>query len=120
MHNCFSFHNGKKTQKALPCRRFLFGSFELIPCPFLVTAIHSPPPHGQGPVPPLQSPGGSRNQGMRQMGDVEGVRLVHGNVPVIQDVSDADTAAWRNRRIVPNRKPSVAKYVVYNRDLHGD
>ena len=85
------------------------GSFELIPFPFLITAIQSPPPHGQGPVPPLQSPGGSRNQGMRQMGDVEGVRLVHGNVPVIQDVSDADTAAWRNRRIVPNRKPSVAK-----------
>lgn len=43
------------------------------------------------------------------MGDVEGVRLVHGNVPVVQDVSDADIAAWRNRRIVPNRKPSVAK-----------
>ncbi|KAJ7314520.1 Bromodomain and WD repeat-containing protein 3 [Desmophyllum pertusum] len=63
-----------------------------------------------GAVPPLQSPGGSRNYGMRQMGDVEGVRLVHGNVPVIQDVSDADTAAWQNRRIVPDRKPSIAKY----------
>ncbi|XP_073258237.1 PH-interacting protein-like [Porites lutea] len=72
-------------------------------------ALQSPPPHGQGPVPPLQSPGGSRNQGMRQMGDVEGVRLVHGNIPVIQDVSDADISAWRNRRIVPPRKPSVAK-----------
>ncbi|KAL9968709.1 hypothetical protein ACROYT_G020827 [Oculina patagonica] len=73
-------------------------------------ALQSPPPHGQGAVPPLQSPGGSRNYGMRQMGDVEGVRLVHGNVPVIQDVSDSDTAAWRNRRIVPDRKPSIAKY----------
>ena len=75
----------------------------------VITVIQSPPPHGQGPVPPLQSPGGSRNQGMRQMGDVEGVRLVHGNVPVIQDVSDADISAWKNRRIVPNRKPSIAK-----------
>ena len=103
------FHNLKESNKALLCYRFLSASFELIPFPFLITAIQSPPPHGQGPVPPLQSPGGSRNQGMRQMGDVEGVRLVHGNVPVIQDVSDADTAAWRNRRIVPNRKPSVAK-----------
>ena len=79
-------------------------------CLFLA-ALHSPPPQGQGVVPPLQSPGGSRNYGMRQMGDVEGVRLVHGNVPVIQDVSESDTAAWRNRRIVPDRKPSIAKYV---------
>lgn len=85
----------------------------------IIPAIQSPPAHGQGPVPPLQSPGGSRNQGMRQMGDVEGVRLVHGNVPVIQDVSDADTAAWRNRRIVPNRKPSVAKYDEERRLMQG-
>ena len=74
-----------------------------------LTGLQSPPPHGQGAAPPLQSPGGSRNYGTRQMGAVEGVRLVEGNVPVIQDVSDADTAAWRNRRIVPDRKPSIAK-----------
>lgn len=81
--------------------------------------LHSPPPHGQGAVPPLQSPGGSRNYGMRQMGDVEGVRLVHGNVPVIQDVSESDTAAWRNRRIVPDSKPSIAKSDVERRLLLG-
>lgn len=85
----------------------------------MAPVIQSPPPHGQGPVPPLQSPGGSRNQGMRQMGDVEGVRLVHGNVPVIQDVSDADISAWKNRRIVPNRKPSIAKYDEERRLLLG-
>lgn len=46
---------------------------------------------------------------MRQSGDVEGVRLAHGNIPVIQDVSEADITAWRKRRIVPDMKPSMAR-----------
>ena len=46
---------------------------------------------------------------MRQSGAVEGVRLIHGNIPVIQDVSDADIIAWKSRLIVPELKPTVAK-----------
>ncbi|EDO38859.1 predicted protein, partial [Nematostella vectensis] len=57
-----------------------------------------------------EGPGGSRNYGMRQSGDVEGVRQAHGNVPVIEDVSEADITAWRKRKIAPELKPSVAKF----------
>ena len=83
--------------------------WELAADRLFTAGMQSPPPQSPGPQPPLQSPGGSRNYGMRQSGAVEGVRLIHGNIPVIQDVSDADISAWRNRRIVPDIKPTIAK-----------
>ena len=107
IHNLYDFCDKKKT----------FGNYFYA----FVTGLQSPPPQGTEPPqfppppqPPIQSPGGIRNYGMRQSGDVEGVRLAHGNVPVIQDVSEADITAWRKRRIVPDVKPSIAKYVKFS------
>lgn len=71
--------------------------------------LRSPPP-GNNAVPPLASPGvGSRNRGLLQDGDIEGVRQVNVNIPIIQDATEADINAWRNRTIVPKLKSSAAK-----------
>jgi hypothetical protein len=73
--------------------------------------LQSPPP-GQN-APSLASPGvGSRNRGLLQDGDIEGVRQLNVNIPIIQDATEADINAWRNRTIVPKLKRSEAKYVL--------
>ena len=75
---------------------------------FLFVALQSPPP-GQN-VPSLGSPGvGSRNRGLLLDGDIEGVRQLNVNIPIIQDATEADINAWRNRIIVPKLKESEAK-----------
>ena len=77
---------------------------------FLFVVLQSPPP-GQN-VPSLGSPGvGSRNRGLLLDGDIEGVRQLNVNIPIIQDATEADINAWRNRVIVPKLKESEAKYV---------
>jgi hypothetical protein len=84
----------------------LFISLMSMRCSFVV--LHSPPP-GQN-APSLGSPGvGSRNRGLLQDGDIEGVRQLNVNIPIIQDATEADINAWRNRTIVPKLKESEAK-----------
>ena len=71
----------------------------------------SPPPGrppGSDGRSPLQSPsnrdgGGGGGVGLRESGNVEGVRLANSNSYISQDISDADQTAWRKRRIVPER-----------------
>lgn len=46
----------------------------------------------------LLSPGGG--VGLRESGDVEGVRQEN-NLYVSGDITDADSEAWRNRTIIP-------------------
>ena len=60
---------------------------------------------------PLRSPagGGGGGVGLRQSGDVEGVRQVDSNVFISHDVSDADQKQWRNRKIVPQEKACFKK-----------
>ena len=61
---------------------------------------------------------GSRNRGLLQDGDIEGVRQLNVNIPIIQDATEADINAWRNRIIVPKLKESEAKYVqIYNKTI---
>ncbi|CAB4032206.1 PH-interacting -like, partial [Paramuricea clavata] len=80
--------------------------------------LQSPPP-GQN-APSLASPGvGSRNRGLLQDGDIEGVRQLNVNIPIIQDATEADTNAWRNRTIVPKLKESEAKWDEERRVLLG-
>ena len=52
----------------------------------------------------LLSPGGGAREsgvGLRESGDVEGVRLQN-NLYVSGDISEADAEQWRNRRLIPN------------------
>lgn len=48
----------------------------------------------------LLSPGGMGGVGLRESGDVEGVRQQN-NLYVSGDITDADAEAWRNRTIIP-------------------
>ena len=80
----------------------------------LLSGLRSPPPPPPGnnnaAARPLLSPGlGSRNRGLLQDGDIEGVRQLNVNIPIIQDATEADIHAWRNRTIVPKLKSSAAK-----------
>ena len=70
----------------------------------------SPERRRRNSLSPLRSPGGGGGGGggggvgLRQSGDVEGVRQVDSNVFISQDVSEAEQAQWRNRKIVPTLK----------------
>eukprot|EP00794_Sanderia_malayensis_P000318 gene318-948_t len=69
---------------------------------------------------PLRSPsvgGGGGGVGLRQAGDVEGVRQMNSNVFIMQDVSEADRSAWRTRRIIPKENLSINEQQV-NCRLH--
>lgn len=77
---------------------------------FAFVVIQSPPPGQNAPL--LGSPGvGSRNRGSLQVGDIEGVRQLNVNIPIIQDATEADVNAWRNRSIIPKLTASESKYV---------
>ncbi len=74
--------------------------------------ILSPERRRRNPGSPLRSPGGGGGGGgvgLRQSGDVEGVRQVHSNVFITQDVSEAERHAWRSRVIVPQQKKYAKK-----------
>eukprot|EP00795_Rhopilema_esculentum_P017794 gene17794-9472_t len=67
----------------------------------------SPERRQRGSRSPLRSPaggGGGGGVGLRQTGDVEGVRQVDSNVFISQDVSASELALWRNRKIFPSQK----------------
>ena len=67
----------------------------------------SPERRRRNSLSPLRSPGGGGGGGgvgLRQSGDVEGVRQVDTNVFISQDVSELEQTQWRNRKIVPNMK----------------
>ena len=64
--------------------------------------LHSP--HQDGPLSP---PGHAR--GPRRSGEVEGVRAASGNVPVSQQATANDIAAWQRRVVVRGIDPGLIK-----------
>ena len=84
----------------LPAYNFLNNSFCFVGRQNLI----SPERRRRNSLSPLRSPsggGGGGGVGLRQSGDVEGVRQVDSNVFISQDVSEAEQAQWRNRKIIP-------------------